>query len=277
MIASRAWADSRARSTLARSAVVSDSSSTRSSMPMIPFMGVRISWLMLARNSDFRRDACSACSREATSACSATCRSLTSRRMPVKKRWMPANPSPQDTSSARVSPSRRAPITRGGRERQRAWPAAQVLLERLDVALPFARRRKHRERLAHHLRRRIAEHSLRGRVGEHDAAAVVHGDDRVGRGVGEQPVLGLADRQRLVCFGQQRRVAAKREQPHQLSRDPRQCAQRHGLQRAGRAGWRRTARRAAARRRPRAAAPRRTGRRARLPASPAGTRMSPGR
>ena len=26
-------------------------------MPMTPFIGVRISWLMLARNSDFSRDA----------------------------------------------------------------------------------------------------------------------------------------------------------------------------------------------------------------------------
>ena len=36
-------------------------------MPMTPFNGVRISWLMLARKSDFRRDASTASSR-------ATCR-----------------------------------------------------------------------------------------------------------------------------------------------------------------------------------------------------------
>ena len=112
MISSSACADSRARSTLARCGCVSDSSRTRSSMPMIPFMGVRISWLMLARNSDFRREACSACSRALTIACSACCRSLTSRRMPMKKRWMPANPSPHETSSAKVWPSRRAPASR---------------------------------------------------------------------------------------------------------------------------------------------------------------------
>ena len=29
-------------------------------MPMTPFIGVRISWLMVARNSDLRRDASSA-------------------------------------------------------------------------------------------------------------------------------------------------------------------------------------------------------------------------
>ena len=32
-------------------------------MPMTPFMGVRISWLMLARKSDFSRDASVASSR----------------------------------------------------------------------------------------------------------------------------------------------------------------------------------------------------------------------
>ena len=32
-------------------------------MPMMPFIGVRSSWLMLARNSDFSREASSAWSR----------------------------------------------------------------------------------------------------------------------------------------------------------------------------------------------------------------------
>ena len=43
-----------------RRASVSSSSSV---MPMTPFIGVRISWLMLARNSDFRRADSSAASR----------------------------------------------------------------------------------------------------------------------------------------------------------------------------------------------------------------------
>ena len=41
-----------------RSAAVRSSSSV---MPITPFSGVRISWLMLARNSDLARDASSAC------------------------------------------------------------------------------------------------------------------------------------------------------------------------------------------------------------------------
>ena len=35
-------------------------------MPMTPFIGVRISWLMFARNADFSRDASSASSRAFT-------------------------------------------------------------------------------------------------------------------------------------------------------------------------------------------------------------------
>ena len=38
-------------------------------MPITPFIGVRISWLMLARNADFMRDASCACTR-ATVSCS---------------------------------------------------------------------------------------------------------------------------------------------------------------------------------------------------------------
>ena len=36
---------------------VSSVSSSSSVMPITPFIGVRISWLMLARNSDFAREA----------------------------------------------------------------------------------------------------------------------------------------------------------------------------------------------------------------------------
>ena len=40
-------------------------------MPSTPFIGVRISWLTLATNSDFRRAASSALSRASTSSASA--------------------------------------------------------------------------------------------------------------------------------------------------------------------------------------------------------------
>ena len=45
-------------------------SSSNSVKPSTPFMGVRISWLMLARNSDLARLACSAASLAASSSCS---------------------------------------------------------------------------------------------------------------------------------------------------------------------------------------------------------------
>ena len=44
-----------------------------------PLSGVRISWLMLATNSDFIRDADSACSRLSRRRCSISRRSVTSR------------------------------------------------------------------------------------------------------------------------------------------------------------------------------------------------------
>ena len=48
-------------------------------MPMIPFIGVRISWLMLARNSLFARLAASAASRACCSSSAARFCSVTSR------------------------------------------------------------------------------------------------------------------------------------------------------------------------------------------------------
>jgi len=43
-----------------RSSAVSSMSSSSSVIPITPFIGVRISWLMFARNADFRFDASSA-------------------------------------------------------------------------------------------------------------------------------------------------------------------------------------------------------------------------
>ncbi len=48
-------------------------------MPMMPFSGVRISWLVIARKRDFARLAASAWSRAWASACSVSARSVTSR------------------------------------------------------------------------------------------------------------------------------------------------------------------------------------------------------
>ena len=60
-------ADVRAVARLSRCSAVSSLSSTRSVMPMTPFIGVRISWLMFARNSLLARLASIARSRAITS------------------------------------------------------------------------------------------------------------------------------------------------------------------------------------------------------------------
>ena len=52
-------------------------------MPMIPFIGVRISWLMLARKSDLRRDASVALSWASDMAISAHTSAVTSARVPT--------------------------------------------------------------------------------------------------------------------------------------------------------------------------------------------------
>ena len=54
-------------------------SSSRPVSPMTPLIGVRISWLIVATNSDFSRDASSASSRAAASAASVSRRSVMSR------------------------------------------------------------------------------------------------------------------------------------------------------------------------------------------------------
>jgi len=58
---------------------VSGPSSASVAMPMMPFIGVRISWLMLARNSLFARLASSAARRARSAACSLSFRAVQSR------------------------------------------------------------------------------------------------------------------------------------------------------------------------------------------------------
>ena len=58
-------------------------------MPMMPFMGVRISWLMLARNLLFARVAVSAASRAAARATSALLRSVMSWKTTTPPRSFP--------------------------------------------------------------------------------------------------------------------------------------------------------------------------------------------
>ena len=54
-------------SAYSRCSSLSSVSSSRSVMPITPFIGVRISWLTLATNIDFMRDASSASSRASAS------------------------------------------------------------------------------------------------------------------------------------------------------------------------------------------------------------------
>ena len=56
MIVSSASPEPRTVSAYSRCSGLSSVSSSSPVMPITPFIGVRISWLMLARNSDFRRE-----------------------------------------------------------------------------------------------------------------------------------------------------------------------------------------------------------------------------
>ena len=62
MMVSSASPERRTVSAYSRCSAVSSVSSSRPVMPITPFIGVRISWLMLARNSLLCRLAASACS-----------------------------------------------------------------------------------------------------------------------------------------------------------------------------------------------------------------------
>ncbi len=62
-------------------------------MPRRPFIGVRISWLMFARNRLFTREASMASSRAAMSTCSVSFRSVMSSSMTMNPRSLPARSS----------------------------------------------------------------------------------------------------------------------------------------------------------------------------------------
>src|SRR5437879_11276712 len=76
MIPSKDWAEECTMSRYSRCSGLRSVSSASSVMPRIPFMGVRISWLMLARNSLLARLAASA-------ACLAFCNSASARFLEV--------------------------------------------------------------------------------------------------------------------------------------------------------------------------------------------------
>ena len=111
MMPSRAWPDRDTFSTRRRCRTFSEVEASRLAMPSTPFIGVRISWLMVARNCDFARLAASACSRARTSSDSARFRSVMSRRMLVKKTSSPLRTSLTAISMANSVPSLRIAVS----------------------------------------------------------------------------------------------------------------------------------------------------------------------
>ena len=84
-ISSSAAPDSRTVSAKLRCFLVIWVSSSRPVMPMTPLMGVRISWLMVAMNSDFARFAASAWLRASMSSRRSRCDSVASPMIPATK------------------------------------------------------------------------------------------------------------------------------------------------------------------------------------------------
>ena len=90
MIPSSAWPDRDTFSTSRRWRSLSTVEASRLAMPSTPFIGVRISWLIVARNCDLARLAASASSRARTSSASARLRSVMSRKIAVKNSSSPS-------------------------------------------------------------------------------------------------------------------------------------------------------------------------------------------
>ena len=111
-------------------------SSSSAVMPITPFIGVRISWLMVARNSDLSRDVSSALSRARMRASSASLRSLMSRAITVAYARPPAVQPEQDISIGTTWPSARRP--RSSRVRVRSGPVPAPVMS--ASAVPSASR-----------------------------------------------------------------------------------------------------------------------------------------
>ena len=103
-------------------------------MPRMPFIGVRISWLICARKLDFARFAASACSLAARSASSFRTRCVISRATTTR---------PADFTVGR----RRAPPTRLDRNQLAFLVAAAIGDERLALGADFFRRRFERRQI----------------------------------------------------------------------------------------------------------------------------------
>jgi hypothetical protein len=116
MIASSATPELRTVSAKPRCSSSSGVSSSRSAIPSTPFIGVRISWLTLATNSDFRRAASSASSRAMTASCSARRRSMNCPRYPAIEAIVASKSASRScavTSTNSSAPRQRPPVTIG--------------------------------------------------------------------------------------------------------------------------------------------------------------------
>ena len=103
--------DSRAADSMSRWSKLSLLYESSSSMPMIAFIGVRISWLMVATKALFASDPARAASRDWRSSSSARLRSVMSRRWAVKSGSPPARMTVMATSTGNSSPPRRTPVS----------------------------------------------------------------------------------------------------------------------------------------------------------------------
>ena len=82
----------------------------RSVKPITPFIGVRISWLIVARNSLFARLAACAASLACTSSVSTRLRSLMSRMKALKTASFSSDTAEMDSSTGNSDPSRRSAV-----------------------------------------------------------------------------------------------------------------------------------------------------------------------
>ena len=216
-------------------------------MPSTPFIGVRISWLTLATNSDFSRAASSASSRAMTSSCSARRRSMN---------W-PRKPAIDDQRRLEL----RVALVHGVSDELEHAEAAPVAEDR-------HRRARSGGRARHDLSRCLKRSSLE-HVGDPDRRARVPGgaDEALAARERHRVAAGRADRvERLLvrrphrrsCAARRRRAARPRRTPSRARRRPRARAaaspratlgrlRQHA--RGGVLGRRRGARRGRARRR----------------------------
>src|SRR3954467_8927319 len=168
---------------------------------MMALSGVRISWLTLARNSDFCALASSAARFDDSSSPSVFLNAVMSRRTAQNLRSGPSLTRPTVMNSGMIPP-RAARKKRGGVPRlpHPAEDLAAVVEEARDAVGPEAfevvergavtlGRGEDDEALARDLVLIVAEQRLGGTVERQDAAGVVEDDDAVGRGIEDRGKL----------------------------------------------------------------------------------------